>query len=496
MCEYNFKALFYIRKEFIDEAKSTESGLSPHHLYLSGTVLLMTKKIRSLCETIHAVTQISILELNEEGKLIASFSQWENQMRNFFLLNFPHSLEEVTHKESTAPLYYSDPLHLNWFLLPYKTSFANSGSADSKNCFASTEASNPSEEKSECAFSTEDTENARGHFLLLGPVFETEYTPAFFQRKMEFQNMPVSSQLHFLKMLKDIPVLSTTHFQSYVNMLHYGLYHTLPKGTLSSLIPQTIEKEGASPSSVSFCAALSSRAENTGAKSVRNIPLSHGSRSAEKMMLENVRTGTLTEFVDSRYSASYTAGMLSPNNPLRQAKNLIITQTTLVTRAAVDGGMDTEEAYTLSDYFIQRIELCETPNEVYALSREIYRTYVTRVRDIRMSGYSALVKHICIYIDKHIFEVISLKEIAEELGYDTYYLSSLFHKETGKTLKSWILEKKVIQAKILLETTQLESWEISERLAFQTPTYFSTQFKKCTGEAPLAYRKHMSSPVL
>lgn len=68
----------------------------------------MTREIRLLCETIHAVTQISILELDEEWKLIASFSQWENQMRNFFLLNFPHSLEEVTPKGSTAPLYYSD----------------------------------------------------------------------------------------------------------------------------------------------------------------------------------------------------------------------------------------------------------------------------------------------------------------------------------------------------------------------------------------------------
>lgn len=50
-------------------------------------------------------------------------------------------------------------------------------------------------------------------------------------------------------------------------------------------------------------------------------------------------------------------------------------------------------------------------------------------------------------------------------------------------------------ARILLETTRLESWEISEQLAFQSPAYFSTQFKKCTGETPLAYRKRMSSPV-
>ena len=100
----------------------------------------------------------------------------------------------------------------------------------------------------------------------------------------------------------------------------------------------------------------------------------------------------------------------------------------------------------------------------------------------------------CTYIEKHIFEVISLNTIASELGYDTYYLTTLFKKDTGKNIKNYILEQKMAQAKILLDATSMEVREISERLVFRSVSYFCTQFKKYTGETPLSYRKTVHSP--
>ena len=187
-------------------------------------------------------------------------------------------------------------------------------------------------------------------------------------------------------------------------------------------------------------------------------------------------------------------GTLSNHDPLRQAKNLIITQTTLITRAAVDGGMHSEAAYSLSDFYIQQVELCNTENEVYALSGKIYHTFVKQVHEIRTQNYSPIVRFMCTYIEKHIFEVISLNTIASELGYDTYYLTTLFKKDTGKNIKNYILEQKMAQAKILLDATSMEVREISERLAFRSVSYFCTQFKKYTGETPLSYRKTVHSP--
>ena len=233
---------------------------------------------------------------------------------------------------------------------------------------------------------------------------------------------------------------------------------------------------------------------NTSKNQKHHIPQSHGSRLAEKTMLENVRCGNITAPPYSDMSDGTVVGTLSNHDPLRQAKNLIITQTTLITRAAVDGGMHSEAAYSLSEFYIQQVELCNTENEVYALSGKIYHTFVKQVHEIRTQNYSPIVRFMCTYIEKHIFEVISLNTIASELGYDTYYLTTLFKKDTGKNIKNYILEQKMAQAKILLDATSMEVREISERLAFRSVSYFCTQFKKYTGETPLSYRKTVHSP--
>ena len=397
-----------------------------------------------LCESLHAVTRLSIFLFDENLECIFSRSKWENHLKNFFFLNCPFDPETLLHTKDRTTLYFSDSLHLNWFLVPV----------------------------------TEDHT-----FYVLGPAFETDVTPSFFQKEMEFQKMSVSSRIHFLEMLKDIPVIPNVQFCRYVSILYYGLYHDCfdfqqfrnAATMMHNSHPASVTDSGLSP----------------------HIPESHGSRLLEKVMLENVRTGNIAAplLVASSVPNDMTVGTLAINDPLRQAKNAIITQTSLVTRAAVDGGMDAEAAFSMSDSYIQQIELCTAPDEVYAVSTDMYQSFIKRVHDARTSCYTPLTSYICTYIDKHIFEKISLNSLADGLGYDTYYLTTIFRKDTGCTIKQYILEKKVAQAKILLESTLMEVQEISDRLAFQSASYFCTQFKKIAGESPLSYRKNRNNKI-
>lgn len=54
-------------------------------------------------------------------------------------------------------------------------------------------------------------------------------------------------------------------------------------------------------------------------------------------------------------SAELSGGVLADNS-LRQEKNIFITTTALVTRSAISGGMDMEQAYMLADLYIQECE--------------------------------------------------------------------------------------------------------------------------------------------
>ena len=93
------------------------------------------------------------------------------------------------------------------------------------------------------------------------------------------------------------------------------------------------------------------------------------------------------------------------------------------------------------------------------------------------------------YIDMHIREPLSIASLAKHLGYTEYYFSHKFKQETGKSIKQYILEKKIEEAKLLLSGTTLGIQEISDELNFGSRSYFYTCFQKQTGISPKEYRE-------
>lgn len=399
----------------------------------------LTNNVEFLCQTIHSVVGVSIFLLDSELQTISCYSKWENQLKNFFLMDCPYDLHAIMHSCDHSLLRFSGSLCLNWMLFPVIE---------------------------------------QHNFLVMGPVFDTDITPAVFQKKIEFNRMSVSSQIHFLKMMDDIPIIPLVQFIPYISMLYYGIYGIVPK------IADISTKYEMTPP-VSAPAFLD--------KTSYNIPDSHGSRQIEKILVESVRTGNIHLSNQITNTSQLVPGTLS-SDPLRQAKNCVIALIALLVRAAVDGGMDVETAYSLSDYYIQNVELCQRSDEAYALSDQMYYLLVKQVHKIQTLKYNPLVVYMCSYINQHISEVISLKDLAASLGYDTYYLTTLFKKDTGKVIKTYILEKKIERAQLLLSTTPMEIQEISDNLSFKSSSYFCTQFKKITGESPLSYRKRVTFP--
>ena len=92
------------------------------------------------------------------------------------------------------------------------------------------------------------------------------------------------------------------------------------------------------------------------------------------------------------------------------------------------------------------------------------------------------------YVETHIFEKIRFEDMAKELGYASYYLSKKFKKETGIALKDYINEQKIEYAKRLLTNTQSGVVEVSEKLAFSSPSYFGVIFQEYTGMTPSEYQ--------
>lgn len=82
----------------------------------------------------------------------------------------------------------------------------------------------------------------------------------------------------------------------------------------------------------------------------------------------------------------------------------------------------------------------------------------------------------------------SVQFYADTLHLTPKYLSRAIKRVTGRPILDWIHEAVLIDAKMLLRTTDLTIQEISDRLNFSSPSAFVQFFKKHTGTTPRKLR--------
>ena len=144
-------------------------------------------------------------------------------------------------------------------------------------------------------------------------------------------------------------------------------------------------------------------------------------------------------------------GTIAPDQP-RQRKNLFVVTATLASRAAIRGGLDINDAFTLSDSYIQKSELINNPSAITNIQYHMLIDFTEKVAQLRNGeNTTKLSVKVANYIQQHISENIDTEEMAAELGFSRPYLSKKFKETTGKTLTDYIQTKKIDEAKRLLK---------------------------------------------
>ena len=92
------------------------------------------------------------------------------------------------------------------------------------------------------------------------------------------------------------------------------------------------------------------------------------------------------------------------------------------------------------------------------------------------------------YVRMHLSEELNLEVLSGLIGLSRNYLCTLFHKETGVSLRRFIEKSRLEKAAYLLETEGSLVSEIAERVGIPNPSYFCKMFKKFYGESPREYR--------
>ncbi|MBO5295177.1 MAG: helix-turn-helix transcriptional regulator [Clostridia bacterium] len=107
---------------------------------------------------------------------------------------------------------------------------------------------------------------------------------------------------------------------------------------------------------------------------------------------------------------------------------------------------------------------------------------------VRESAGDTTAQRICTYLSAHLYDRITLDMLSEVFHFGKSRLCELFKASTGDSVMHYYLGLKISEAKRLLKQKRLTVSEISERLGFESPAYFSRCFRKHVGMPPSAYR--------
>lgn len=93
------------------------------------------------------------------------------------------------------------------------------------------------------------------------------------------------------------------------------------------------------------------------------------------------------------------------------------------------------------------------------------------------------------FIEANYHRPLQLKEVAATLGYSPAYLTDLVRRKTGRTVKQWIVERRMDRARKLLLNTEDSIAHIAQQTGYLDTAYFIRQFKQLHGTSPHQWRK-------
>ncbi|MBQ1316999.1 MAG: helix-turn-helix domain-containing protein [Lachnospiraceae bacterium] len=318
------------------------------------------------------------------------------------------------------------------------------------------------------AYEYEEERLAKIH--VLGPITPVELSAEAINRAIQNPQIPVRWRPKLIRILQRIPVMSSMDFFRITLMLHY-----------------CVTGERLTNADIFFREPDLKRPDKENAPKKDRI----NTYRTEQALMRMVTEGDVNYKSVLHDAASASRGVrASVAGSLEQVKVSQIVFISLCTRAAIQGGISPEVAYTRGDAYIQDIMDCRTVADAARIGHTMYDDFINMVHKRRaQETYSPQIQSCCDYIELHIEDKLSLSEIAGRIGYAEYYLSRKFKAETGTGINDYIKQAKIEKAKTLLLSSDLSIQEICDRLHFGSRSFFAETFREIAGIPPAAFRE-------
>lgn len=93
------------------------------------------------------------------------------------------------------------------------------------------------------------------------------------------------------------------------------------------------------------------------------------------------------------------------------------------------------------------------------------------------------------YIEENLSEDLTRNKLSDAFNFNPDYLASAFSTKEGISLRTYIIQRRILRAKELLKDTELQISSIATEVGFQSFSYFTKKFKEHSGMTPNEFRK-------
>ncbi len=155
-------------------------------------------------------------------------------------------------------------------------------------------------------------------------------------------------------------------------------------------------------------------------------------------------------------------------------------------------------AVAFTEFYTDLTSLTATPATqsrdkavIYSVLAFYFRTAIKAYDDI-LNGHDGqqtrLADRFLLLVQEYFRTERFLDFYAKKLGVTSKHLSRTIKTQTGQTAVEWIERFVILEAKVLLKSSNLNIQQISEMLHFPSQSFFGKYFKKYTGISPREFR--------
>lgn len=321
---------------------------------------------------------------------------------------------------------------------------------------------------------------SKGAFLgavMVGPFLMDEPDSSLIlDISRKYPDVPMESLMDLYDDLKELPIVTPSLVTQLSRLLTFLFDGLITDSHLQFLANrQKMEQQSRIGEAIQMF-------KTSGEKGAKPYPV-----EMERELISKVKTGNSKE---AKRILNDLLGyvLLSKGNDLETVKVRSIELCSLLSRAAIEGGAQTDHILRINNEYLKELVKINSIDALCFKLQECIDAFTESLFADKPAESNEVIKKAMSYISDHYAEKITLDDIAGEVHLNAAYLSTIFKQTTGSSFKEYLTLVRVEESKRLLANTDYSILDIAIATGFDDQSYFSKVFKRCTGLTPKQYR--------